>query len=135
MGELEILAAYRAFFSGELQDQRAAQARIAKDVEERFGPVAQQRMEQLLNTHRVERDWWKDVGGFSFELPACGSTQEVRSAMEAVYSALTKSVQRKHAQPAQRVVLSETEDAALTAWAKVASTLTNYIAAIAPINI
>lgn len=135
MGELEILAAYRAFFSGALQEQQAAQARIAKQAEERFGPVAQQRIEQLLNTHVVERDWWKDAGGFLFDLPACPETHAVRSAMEAVRSALTNAIHRKQAQPAQRVVLSETEAGSLAAWVEVAATVTSYMAAIAPINI
>ena len=135
MGELEILAAYRAFFSGALHEQQTAQARIAKEAEERFGPVAQQRTEQLLITHIVERDWWKDAGGFSFELPECSETQAVRSVMEAVRAALANAIQRKQAQPAQRVALSEAEAGALAAWIDVAATLTSYMAAIAPINV
>lgn len=134
MAELEILAAYRAFFSGALQEQQAAQIRIVKEAEERFGPVAQQRIEQLLNTHVVERDWWKDAGGFSFDLPACLETQAVRSAMEAALSALTNAIQRKQAQPAQRVVLSGAETDVLAHWSEVAATVTNYMAALAPIN-
>lgn len=135
MGELEILAAYRAFFSGALQEQQTTQARIAKEAEERFSPAAQQWTEQLLNAHVVERDWWKDVGGFSFELPACLETQAVRSAMEAVRAALANAIERKQAQPAQRVALSEAEAGALAAWVEVAATLKSYMAAIAPINV
>ncbi len=135
MGELEILAAYRAFFSGALQEQQAAQARIAREAEDRFGLVAQQRTEQLLHAHVVERDWWKDAGGFSFDLPACPESHAVRSAMEAVRSALTTAFQRKQGQPALRVVLSEAESGALAAWVEVAATLTSYMAAIAPINV
>lgn len=134
MGELQILTAYRSFFSGELQEQQAAQARIASEAEDRFGPVAQQRTEQLLNTHAAEREWWKDAGGFSFELPACPDSQAVQDAMEAVRSVLTAAIQRKQAQPALRVVLSEVESATLAAWEEVAATLTGYMAAIAPIN-
>ncbi len=135
MTELEILAAYRAFFSGALKEQQAAQARIAKEAEERFGQMAQQRVEQLLNTHLVERDWWKGAGGFSFALPACPEIQAIQSAMEAARSALTNAIQRKQAQPAQRVVLSETEAFALAGWTDVAATITNYMAEIGPINI
>ncbi len=134
-GELEILAAYRAFFSGALQEQQTSQARILKQAEERFGQVAQQRMEQLLNTHVVERDWWKDAGGFSFELPTCPDTETIRATMEAVRSALTNAIQRKQAQPAQRVKLSEPERAASAIWTEVAATVSNYMAAIAPINV
>lgn len=134
MGELEILAAYRAFFSGALQEQQASQARIAREAEDRFGPVAQQRIERLLDTHVAERDWWKDAGGFLFALPVCPGARAVRDAMEAVRSALTAAIQRKQAQPALRVVLSEVEAAALTAWAEIATTITRYMAAIAPIN-
>lgn len=134
MGELEILAAYRAFFSGALQEQQTAQARISKQAEEIFGQVAQQRMEQLLNTHVVERDWWKDAGGYSFELPTCPDTETIRATMEAVHSALTNVIQRKQARPAQRAQLSEPERAAFASWTAVAAAVSNYMAAIAPIN-
>ncbi len=135
MGELEILTAFRSFFSGELQEQQAAQVRIVREAEDRFGPVAQQRAEQLLNTHIAERDWWRDAGGFSFELPACPETQAVQNAMEAVRSVLTAAIQRKQGQPAQRVVLSEEETDTLAAWVEVDATLTSYMVAIAPINL
>jgi wobble nucleotide-excising tRNase len=135
MAGLEILAAYRAFFSGALQEQQAGQARIAKEAEERFGPVAQERIEQLLITHVVERDWWKGAAGFSFDLPSCPETQVIKSAMEAFHSTLANAIQRKQAQPAQRVVLSGTEADALARWTEVSATLTNYMAALGPINI
>ncbi|MBK8475518.1 MAG: hypothetical protein IPL39_04195 [Opitutaceae bacterium] len=134
MGRLDILTAYRAFFSSALQEQQAAQARIAREAEDRFGPMAQHRIEQLLNSHVVERDWWKDAGGFTFELPTCPEIQPVQNAMESVRSALTTAIQRKQAQPALRVVLTELEAATLTTWNQVAATLTGYMAAIAPIN-
>jgi wobble nucleotide-excising tRNase len=135
MGELEILSAYRVFFSGALQEQQAAQARISREAEDRFGSVAQQRIEQLLNTHLAEWDWWRDAGGFSFELPFRPETQTVQNAMEAVRSALSAAIQRKQSQPALQVVLSEVETAALAAWDEVAATLTGYMAAIDPISV
>lgn len=97
--------------------------------------MAQQRIDQLLNTHLAERDWWRDAGGYSFELPARPETQTVQNAMEAVRSALSAAIQRKQAQPALRVVLSEVETTTLAAWDEVAATLTGYMAAIAPINV
>lgn len=135
MGGLEILSAYRVFFSGALQAQQAALARISGECADRFGSVAQQRIEQLLNTHLAESDWWRDVGGFSFQLPSRPETHAVQRAMEAVRSALSAAIQRKQSQPALRVVLSEAETAALAAWDEVAATLTGYMAAIAPINV
>jgi wobble nucleotide-excising tRNase len=135
METLEILAAYRAFFSGELQEQQATQGRIAREAEERFGPVAQQRTAQLLDTHVVEKEWWRDAGGFSFELPACPRTQEILAGMEAVRSALANAIQCKQAQPAQQVVLSEAEAGALAAWADVSAIVTRYMDAISQINI
>lgn len=135
MGELEILSAYRAFFSGALQEQQGSQARVSREAEDSFGSVAQQRTEQLLNTHLTERDWWRDVGGFSFELLSRPEPQEVQKAMQAALSALSAAIQRKQAQPALRVALSEVEIAALAAWDEVSATLTGYIAAIASINV
>jgi wobble nucleotide-excising tRNase len=134
MAGLEILAAYRAFFSGTLREQQAALTRMSNEAEESFGQLAQQRLAQLLSTHVAEREWWKDAGGFSFELPTCLDTAMVQTAMEAVHSALTNAIQRKQAQPAQRVELSVTEADALAHWAEVAATVTNYMAAIGPIN-
>ena len=134
MGELEILAAYRVFFSGALQDQQAAQVRIADEVEERFGPMAQQRINQLLRTHIVERDWWKDAGGFSFDLPAFLEGDAVPSAMEAVRSVLSSAIQRKQAQPAQKIEMSQAEAGTLAAWVEVAAQVTSYMDSVALIN-
>ncbi|MCP9834191.1 MULTISPECIES: hypothetical protein [unclassified Cyanobium] len=134
MGDLDILAAYRAFFSGGLQDQQAAQARIADEVEERFGTGAQQRISQLLRTHIVERDWWRDAGGFSFDLPVFLEGDVVSSAMEAVRSALSRAIQRKQAKPAQRVEMSEAEAGTLAAWVEVGAQVTSYMDSIILIN-
>ena len=134
MDGLEILAAYRAFFSGVLQEQQAALSRIVSEVEERFGPIAQERLEQLINSHVVEKDWWRDAGGSAFDLPPCQSIEMVRTSMEGVRAAIVGAVQRKQAQPAQRIVLSEDESADISLWAAVSASIRDYMAALSPIN-
>lgn len=134
MAGLEILAAYRAVFSGVLEEQQAEQTRILREAEERFGPLAQERLEQLLNSHNAEKDWWKDAGGTAFELPACPNIETVRAAMDAVRVAITGAIRRKQGQPSQRVVLTEAESESVTRWTELSASIAAYMAAIAPIN-
>lgn len=134
MGELEILAAYRAFFSGALQTQQAELARILEETEERFGSLAQQQFLQVLNSHIDEQAWWKDVGGLSFDLPAC-DLESVRAAMEAMRSALTNCILRKQAQPTLPSSFSPAEVDDNIRWLKIDALVTSYMASIHSINV
>ena len=134
MEGLEILKAYQAFFSGVLQEQQVALSRILTEVQEDLGEVAQQRVEQLLNSHVVEKDWWKDAGGKQFNLPECQAIEFVRTAMEEARAAIVAGVQRKQAQPALRATLNQAELAAIQRWGEVGASLAAYMSAVPPIN-
>ena len=77
----------------------------------------------------MERCWW-----ILFQRFACPNINAIRTAMDAVRSALINVIQRKQAQPARGAVLSETEGGALADWLEMAAIITNYMAAIGPIN-
>ena len=134
MDGLEILGAYRAFFSGTLQEQQVALERILKEAEQSFGQVAQKRWEQLYDSHTVERDWWKDAAAKPFPLPDCPASDSITSSLQAVHNAIVGCVQRKKQYPASSVSLSPEETSALEVWNGVRSMLVDYMAALTPIN-
>jgi wobble nucleotide-excising tRNase len=134
MEGLQILTAYRAFFSGVLQEQQATLRRISEATEAAFGSVARQQLEQLLVAHTTERDWWRDAGGAPFELPACPSLERIRAGMEAVHQAVRDAIQRKQALPGTKVQLNDAEQESLAKWTEISSSLSNYMAALAPIS-
>lgn len=134
MEGLEILKNYRVFFSGVLQAQQAELKRILDEAQQNFGEAAQQRWEQLLVAHHVEKEWWKDAGGKSFNLPDSPALDTVRSAMQDVYAAILASVKRKQSQPAGQVLLTGMESSAFVVWDSVAGLLKDYMSGIATIN-
>lgn len=134
MSALDLLAAYRAYFSGALQEQQNQQRRLLQETESRFGPMARQSVQRLLESHRNEQSWWRDAGDFAFDLPSSPTANDVDSAMQAVHTALIDALKRKQAQPGQTCPLSEIESAAVARWHEVASALAGYYATLAPIN-
>lgn len=134
MEGLDILSAYRAFFSGELQERQEAQQRLLDTVRRAFGSEVQQRLQQILNGHVVERDWWRDAGGYSFELPQGPIVETVLEAMEAVQVVIVGAIQRKLAQPSVAASLTEAEQAAIDEWLRVSGLLASYMDALSPIN-
>jgi wobble nucleotide-excising tRNase len=134
MEGLEILQAYRVFFSGVLQAQQAELNRILNEAQQNFGEAAQQRWEQLLMSHYVEKEWWKDAGGKSFNLPDCYDFDTLRKAMQDVYAAILASVKRKQAQPTVQVLLDGMESSAFVMWDSLIALLNDYMAGIATIN-
>jgi wobble nucleotide-excising tRNase len=134
MQGLQILAAYRDFFSGALQEQANDQARILREAEERFGPLAQQRFEQLLATHQSESDWWKDAGGLVLDLPTEVDPLLLKQAMEATRLTLLTAIHRKQAHPTESLVLSDQESHAFAQWDSVSGFLEKYMATISGLN-
>jgi len=134
MSALELLSAYRAYFSGVLQEQQNQQRQVLVEIEDLFGPIARQRMQRLMESHISEQSWWRDAGGFAFDLPASPTAVEVDVAMQAVYTTLTEALRRKQAQPSQACTLSQTESAALTRWQEVTIILSGYAATLDAIN-
>jgi wobble nucleotide-excising tRNase len=134
MAALDLLAAYRAYFSGALQEQQNQQRRLLQEAENRFGPMARQSVQRVLESHRNEQSWWRDAGGFAFELFGSLAANDVDSAMQAVHTALIEVLKRKQAQPGQACALREIESAAFARWHEMASALAGYSATLALIN-
>lgn len=134
MEGLEIFRVYRAFFSGEFQIHRSAQQDVLNKVKERFGPEARQRLQQVLTSHVVEREWWRDAGGYSFNLPTCPSADAILASMEAVEAAIVGAVQRKVAEPTLSTTLTDAEQTAVNVWTQISTTLTAYMDGLASTN-
>jgi len=135
MRHLEILQAYRAFFSGEFQRQQQAQQQIIDEIERDFGVGAQERLQQDLTAHVVERDWWRDAGEYHFDLPAIVPVGEVVARMESARTVLIGSIRRKQAQPSVAVIILAEEQAAIDSWTRLSTIVTDYMTGLAPINV
>ncbi len=133
MEGLDILKAYRAFFSGMLQEQQTAQQSLLNAVENGFGIEAQQKLQQTLHAHIVERDWWRDAGEWSYDLPPC-EPESIISAMAKVHSAITGAVHRKQANPSISISLNKDEHAAVTLWEEKANIIARYMDGLSGIN-
>lgn len=134
MEGLDILKAYRAFFSGMLQEQQAAQQGVLNAVERNFGIEAQQKLQQILHVHIVERDWWRDAGGWSFDLPPCEPVENIITAMAAVHAAITETVHRKLANPSLSINLDGVTQASITLWLEKAYRIAQYMDGLPAIN-
>jgi wobble nucleotide-excising tRNase len=134
MAALDLLAAYRAYFSGALQEQQNQQRRLLQEAESRFGPMARQSAQRLLESHRNEQSWWHDAGGLAFDLSSSPSANDVDVAMQAVHTALIDVLKRKQAQPGQACLLTDMESAAFARWNEIATALVGYSATLVPIN-
>lgn len=134
MQGLEILEAYRSFFSGELQEQERLRESTRNTVSASFGEAAQNQLRQVLASHRTERDWWRDAAGYEFTLPEIGDIASVVVLLQEVYQAIDSALDRKRANPASAIAFSGEELAAITAWSEMAAELSAYNQALDAIN-
>jgi hypothetical protein len=134
MEGLEILAAYNAYFSGELQRQERARAELTDSIERRWGDSVRFQILEIFTAHETERDWWKAAAGFEFELPPSPPLETVLSAHQAVYRVLVDALSRKNASPSIVVAFTEGERAALENWAQISESLSAYNAQLAELN-
>lgn len=134
MEGLDILKAYCAFFSGILQEQQAAQQGVLNAVEQNFGIKAQHKLQQILHSHIVERDWWRDAGGWSFDLPPCLPVENIITAMAAVHAAIIGAVHRKLANPSFSINLNGDEQESITLWLEKAYGISQYMDSLPAIN-
>lgn len=134
MGGLEILRAYNAFFSGELQRQARARDELGAAINRLWGDVARSRIREIFTAHETEREWWRAGAGYEFELPHGPSCDEVLAAHQAVHTALVDALARKNASPSVAVQLSDAEHQALNAWLAIAGRVAAYNEGIALID-
>lgn len=134
MQGLDILDAYRSFFSGELQAQEQLRESTKSAVQGAFGDAAQNQIRQTLTSHKTEQDWWKDAAGFEFALPEIGGIESIIALLQGAHQALDSALARKQAKPGSEAPLTDEESAAVTSWNEMAAALKAYNEALRAIN-
>lgn len=134
MQGLDILEAYRSFFSGELQKQEQLWESIKSTVRSAFGDAAQNQLRQILTSHETERDWWKDAVGYELVLPEIGGIESMLDILQGAYQAIKSALERKEANPGSEISLTTEELARIDSWRERASELIDYNEALNAIN-
>ncbi len=134
MQGLDILGAYRSFFSGELRAQEQLRVSTKSAVQGAFGEAAQNQIRQTLTSHKTEQDWWKDAAGFEFALPEIDDIETIIALLQAVHQAIDSALARKQANPGSEAPLTAEESAAVTSWNEKAAALKAYNEALSAIN-
>lgn len=134
MQGLDILDAYRSFFSGELQAQEQLRESTKSAVQGAFGEAAQNQIRQTLTSHKTEQDWWKDVAGFEFALPEIGDIETIIALLQGAHQAIASALARKQAKPGSEAPLTAEKSAAVISWKEKAAELEVYNGALSTIN-
>lgn len=134
MDGLDILDSYRAFFSGELQDQEQARESVKRLVDQAFGPAAQAGYTRAIEKNETERDWWRTAAAFDFNLPLLWEEPPIASVIANLHQALTAALARKQAAPGGVITLTDAEQAAVAEWEDAARSLSLYNQGLATIN-
>lgn len=134
MQGLDILNAYRSFFSGELQAQEQLRESTKAAVLGAFGEAAQNQIRQTLTSHKTEQDWWKDAAGYEFALPEIGDIETIITLLQGAHQAIDSALARKQAKPGSEAPLTAEEFAAVTSWNGKAAALKEYNETLSMIN-
>jgi len=134
MEGLEILQAYNAFFSGELQSQERDRTAVRTATSQAFGVEARNRIREALASHASECSWWSDAAGFIFTLPAGPDETSILDGHSAAERAVIEALDRKQANPANATTLSPAEQQSIENWFAIAVRLTQYNAGLQAIN-
>jgi len=134
MQGLDILDAYRSFFSGELQDQEQLRRSTKSAVQSVFGEAAQNQLRQIRTSHETEQEWWKDAVAYEFALPQIGEIESILVLLQGVYQAINSVLERKQANPGSEILLTAEESVTITSWSEKAAELMEYNEALNAIN-
>lgn len=134
MTGLDILQAYNAFFSGELQTQEQSREALRTATNRAFGEDARNRIRTVLTSQETERAWWADATGFAFTLPRDDEPTAILEAHFAAYQAIIDALDRKQANPAKATNLTPSEQQAINVWEGIAAALSEYNAGLTAIN-
>lgn len=134
MQGLDILDAYRSFFSGELQAQEQLRESTKSAVRGAFGEAAQNQIRQTLTSHTTEQDWWKDAAGYEFALSEIGDTETIIASLQSAHQAIDSALARKRENPGGEAPLTNEESAAVTSWNEKAAGLKVYNEALSTTN-
>jgi len=134
MQGLDILDAYRSFFSGEMQTQELLRESTKSAVQSAFGEAAQNQLRQILTSHETEQDWWRDAAGYEFALHEIGDIETIITFMKDAHQAIDSALARKQAKPGSAALLIAEESSAVTSWKEKAAALKSYNESLSSIN-
>lgn len=134
MEGLDILAFYRALFSGELQAQEALRHTVTAAVDLAFGETARNTIRETLVSHETEREWWEDAAGFQIRLPDLPSGDQMQESLASVHYTLNAVLCRKKANPGTAITLNAEEQKSLDAWDATAAEIRAYNTGMGEIN-
>ena len=134
MQGLEILEAYRAFFSGELQNQENLRESLKTAVDAAFGETAQNQLRETIIAHETERTWWQDAAGYTFSLPPLRNHESILHALQVAHRAMSDALARKQGSPGISVELTPDEAQAIANWKLIAAELVTYNENLSTIN-
>lgn len=134
MQGLEILEAYRSFFSGELQEQERLRESTKSSIKALFGDTAQNQLRQILTAHITEQAWWKDAAGCEFVLPIISDIEDIVALLHGAYQAINSALERKQANPGSVISFAVDESAAISSWTEKASELRAYNEGLIALN-
>ncbi|YCM45178.1 AAA family ATPase [Verrucomicrobiaceae bacterium 227] len=126
MEGLEILQAFNAFFSGELQAQESARTALRTATTQTFSEDARNRIRETLTSNETECSWWTYAAGFVFTLPAAPDEASILDAHAAAEQAIIEALDRKQANPASATTLTLAEQQVIDTWLAIAAGLTQY---------
>lgn len=135
MQDLNILAAYRSYFSGELQRQEELRESLRNALQLNFGAAAQTKIRQILTAHKTEQDWWKAAVGYEVILPEIGDIEDICGLLQSTHDTITAACDRKQSKLCLEICLSPEEKDAMHAWQAKAATLQQYNAELSKINV
>lgn len=126
MEGLDILQAYRAFFSGELQAQESSLSDLRAVTVKAFGEEVRNQIRETLTSHSTEKTWWSDAAGIVLTLPDCPALESILEGHAAVHESILGALDRKRAYPANATVLTSTEQQVIETWIEIATELNDY---------
>ncbi len=130
----EVVKLYSSVFNDALRNQQQQLVDLETAVRKGFGEVARMSLKQCVEKHDVERSWWKDSGGLTFDFASPPNIDSLVNQMSDVETSALAAIGRKRQDPNQAVTLALTEQAALTAWSTSVDQFGPYLESITSAN-
>lgn len=130
----DVVKLYSGVFNDALRNQQQQLLDLEASIHKGFGEVARMSLKQCIEKHDVERSWWKETGGLTFDLTYPPNADALVNQMSDVETTALAAISRKRQDPNQAVTLTPAEQAALTAWNTSLAQLSPYLGAITSAN-
>lgn len=130
----DVVKLYSGVFNDALRNQQQQLTDLEGTIRKGFGEVARMTLKQCIEKHDLDRSWWKESGGLTFDLTSPPNPEALVNQMSDVEASALAAIGRKRQDPNQAVTLTPMEQAALTAWKASVVELSPYLDAIASAN-